>query len=132
MNELGNKMKEARKRKGMYAKTVAEMIGKSPDQYCKIEKGVHKPKLQTLKDICEVLQLDFWEMCRIGNYPDRTVKRFKKELLSEKSIHTNDISNITNQLIMLNRQDYELVLQLVNSIHELTQKEKDTIKFILS
>lgn len=129
MNELGNRIREARKKKRMYAKEVAEMIGITQEHYSRIEGGNHRPQLQTLKEICEILELNLLEMCIIGKYPERTIKKLRKELLNERAIN---ISEIIDKLSTLPKQDFELCLLLLDSVSELTQKEKDTIRFILS
>lgn len=54
---IGTKLKEARKKKGFSLKTLSSKIGKSTSFLSDIEHDRSKPSIQTLKNLCDVLNL---------------------------------------------------------------------------
>lgn len=54
---IGTKLKEARKKKGFSLKTLSSKIGKSTSFLSDIEHDRSKPSIETLKNLCDVLNL---------------------------------------------------------------------------
>jgi len=57
-NSLADKIREARKGKGITQQTLAERAGVAISTVSLIERGEHKPTLETLSKICHVLGLE--------------------------------------------------------------------------
>ena len=69
MNELGNRILEIRKRKGLSQEELAEMAGISLRTLQRIEKGETEPRGYTLKSICQALGTDVEEVYDYGKEP---------------------------------------------------------------
>lgn len=54
---IGTKLQEARKKKGFSLKVLSSKIGKSISFLSDIENGRSKPSIETLKSLCDVLDL---------------------------------------------------------------------------
>lgn len=54
---IGTKLQEARKKKGFSLKTLSSKIGKSTSFLSDIEHDRSKPSIETLKSLCDVLNL---------------------------------------------------------------------------
>lgn len=63
MENIGNKIKEARKKKGLTQSELAEKIGLTKHAIAKYEQGQREPNLTTLTKIIDELDLDFWTVC---------------------------------------------------------------------
>ncbi|MCP2042453.1 helix-turn-helix domain-containing protein [Pontibacter sp. HSC-36F09] len=73
MNELGNRILEIRKRKGLSQEELSEMAGISLRTLQRIEKGETEPRGYTLKSICQALNVDVEEVYDYGKEPDKSV-----------------------------------------------------------
>lgn len=62
MSELGSKIKEKRKLKGLTQSDLAEIIGVSKHAIAKYEQGQREPNLTILTKIIDELEIDFWEV----------------------------------------------------------------------
>lgn len=127
MNELCNLIRTARQKKRLKQKEVAEQINMSTASYSRIETGVHRPSMEALKNICQVLDLSFYDVAEISGYSKFTINKVKRERYQELGME-----QLLRKLDRLSKQDLELVMELLKAVPSLTQKEKDTIKFILS
>ena len=54
---LGNKVKEARKQRGLTQEGLAELIDKTVETISNIERGVKAPSLDTIYDISKALKV---------------------------------------------------------------------------
>lgn len=63
MENIGNRIKEARKKKGLTQSELAEKIGLTKHAIAKYEQGQREPNLTTLTKIIDELDLDFWTVC---------------------------------------------------------------------
>lgn len=121
MNESYNEIiKEARTNQRITSKGVAEMVGISPIYFCRIEKGKAKPSIEVLEKICTTLNLNFREIAKKAGYLEN---RINKKV---------DSKIIICELEYLSAEDFELIENLIKQLPNLTDKEKDTIKFIIS
>lgn len=112
-NSLGYKIKKARISKCLQGQEVAQMVGISHTYFSNIENG-RRPPLQVLKKICDVLNLNYAEMLKMGEYPGADSIQSKLNLEG------------------ISQEDYELILALIRKVSALTPEEKNSIKFILS
>ena len=112
-NSLGYKIKKARISKCLQGQEVAQMVGISHTYFSNIENG-RRPPLQVLKKICDVLNLNYAEMLKMGEYPGADSIQSKLNLEG------------------ISQEDYELILALLRKVSALTPEEKNSIKFILS
>lgn len=124
MNEFCDKIREARLAKGLMSKKVAEMVGISAVAMSRIEKGHNKPSIATLINLCRVLDMDLVTMARLGQYSEKWLK----ELLT----HSDEGEKLIVNFNVLSQQDRELVSLFAKGVSDLTTREKDTIRFILS
>lgn len=113
-SSLGNKIKKARKRRWLQSQEVAKMVGISESYFSDIENDRKTPSMKVLKKICDVLNLNYAEMLKMGEYPGADSIQSKLNL--------EEIS----------QEDYELILALLRKVSALTPEEKNIIKFILS
>ena len=60
--QLGNKIREQRRKLGMTLEGLAEKINRSDKQVRSIEKGRAEPKIGTLLLICEACEIDVGEL----------------------------------------------------------------------
>ncbi len=136
MNEFCNSIVTARKNKNLQSKELAEMIGVNYVSISRIEHGKSKPSLQTLERICNVLNLELLEMLKIGGYPEKVIEDAqikccqKREAILKKFGNLLSLSEIES-LSPLSDYDLELVISLAKAVPTLTEKEKETIKFII-
>lgn len=112
-SKLGVRIRRARRSKRLTQTELAQLVAISTGGISKIETGKYQPSKEMLEKICYILGLSYEEMLKIGNY------KLKK-------------SQISLKLSDLSQDNCELVLDLVKRVSELTPKEKDIIKFILS
>ncbi|MGL5755437.1 MAG: helix-turn-helix domain-containing protein [Paraclostridium sp.] len=63
MENIGIKIKEARKKKGLTQSELAEKIGLTKHAIAKYEQGQREPNLNILTKIIDELELDFWTVC---------------------------------------------------------------------
>ena len=127
MNELCNLIRTARQKKRLKQKEVAEQINMSTANYSRIETGVQRPSMETLRNICRVLDLSFSDVAEISGYSKYAITKIKREIYQELGME-----QLMWELERLSKQNLELVMDLLKAVSNLTQKEKDTIKFILS
>lgn len=124
MNEFGNKIKEKRKERRILGNVLAEMLSITPVYLCRIESGKQIPSIQLLDDICLVLDLDFVEMVKIADYPEKVLNEVIKK--------RNDmIEEILSNAQKISYQDLELLSSLVRKFSNLKNEEKDIIRYIL-
>lgn len=127
MNELCNLLKTARQKKRLTQKEMAGQINISVASYNRIETGIHRPSMEVLKNICQVLGLSFYDVVEISGYSKFAINKAKRERYQELGMEQR-----LRELDTLSQQDFELVIDLLKAVSNLTQKEKDTIRFILS
>lgn len=98
MNELGEKIKQARKQKGLKCKDLAEMLGISREYFSRIETGKKRPSLKLLKKICETLDLDYNQMFKIEKYLDNNKcsewEKKIKEARMWKGLNSKDAARV--------------------------------------
>ena len=56
-NQFGNTLREIRKCKGLSQENMASMLNISRSGYSKYESGESSPSIDTIKEICEVLNI---------------------------------------------------------------------------
>lgn len=127
MNELCDLIRTTRKKKRLTQKAIAEQINISTASYSRIETGAQRPSMESLKNICHVLDLSFYDVVEISGYSKFAINKAKRERYQELGMEQR-----LRELERLSKQDLELVIDFLKAVSNLTQKEKDTIKFILS
>lgn len=125
MDKWYEEIVSARKEKLLSAKDLAKLIGITPVYMCRIEKG-RIPSLKILKKICKILNLNYAKMAEELGYS----KEIKK--ITNKLFTSSNIQDIVLQLYDLPSQDFILVLDMIKNFSNLTQKEKDIIRLIIS
>lgn len=127
MDELNNIIRSAREAKRLKGKEMAEILGISAAQFCRIERGNSRPSLKVLKEICKTLDLNFRELSKMAGYSEKAINK-----AMNCSFDKEEVLIITWYLSRLSNQDFELARDLIRQLPNLTNKEKNTIKFIIS
>ena len=73
--QFGLFVKQARERKGLYQKEVAQMIGVSQPYYCQIESGTRQITMWAALNLCDILDLDFNDFIGSFNKKKASVNR---------------------------------------------------------
>ncbi|MCM1002831.1 MAG: helix-turn-helix domain-containing protein [Candidatus Gastranaerophilales bacterium] len=102
--ELGEKVKRLRKRRGLTQEQLAELIEISPRNFSNIELGITFPKAETLEKILKALNTSTQEL-----FANDHIKT-NEELIEKINIYINTIQNNTTQL--------ELVYKIIRDIIE--------------
>jgi transcriptional regulator with XRE-family HTH domain len=104
MNEIGKKVKELRKKKGLSQEELAELAKVNLRTVQRIEKNESEPRGKTLNMICEVLDINAEEILDYGKQPDKTyLMIFHLTVLTFLAI---PVGNIIIPLIMwMNKKD---------------------------
>lgn len=150
MNELGNLIKNARISKGLKAFELAKLIDTTTAKISRIETGItKKPSLNTLLQLSLVLELNFEDVLGLAGYTQEAINLIIKDSYNKVSKYNNYsyllflLNCMSNEdfkillesiakILNFSKNDIELILLMLNSISELSQKEKDIIKIILS
>ena len=61
-NIVGRRVREFRKRKKLTQAQLAEKINKTVEMVCHLENGTASTKISTLYDICEVLEIQTYQL----------------------------------------------------------------------
>ena len=75
MENLGLRIKQARKRKKMTQQDLAEKVGISKHAIAKYEQGQREPKLAILTKMIDALDVDFWEIVEETDFEIEPVTR---------------------------------------------------------
>lgn len=95
-HNVGNKIKEIRKAKGLSQEQVAEKIGIDRAQYSRVETSKSKPTLTTLEKIGNALEVDLIEFFKEdGNYD---INSYRQSLV-EKVKLVNQLEEETQKSI---------------------------------
>lgn len=73
MKQLGNKILDIRKRKGLSQEELSERAGISLRTLQRIEKNESEPRGYTLQSICQAMGVDVEEVYDYGKEPDKSV-----------------------------------------------------------
>ncbi len=68
--ELGRRIKELRRRKGLSQEKLAELVGMEPPSICYIEVGRNYPTLQNLEKIITVLGVTYTDVFNFDQHQD--------------------------------------------------------------
>lgn len=78
MENIGIKIKTARKKHGLTQDELAKRVGLSKYAIAKYEQGQREPNLATLTKIIDELELDFWEVCSNKNLNIEAAKPYEE------------------------------------------------------
>ncbi len=78
MENIGIKIKEGRKKKGLTQSELGERIGLSKYAVAKYEQGQRQPNLEVLTKIIDELELDFWNVCPNINAEIKAAKPYEE------------------------------------------------------
>lgn len=127
-NILGKTIQNARKSKGMRQEDLATLCRAATAQICRIEKGItEKPRLETIKAIGSVLQIDLREIMREAGYTDLEILQVCEEQ------YKNRISDHENWLDIrhLSDEDKVLMQKMYQKISKLSPDDKAIIEIVL-
>lgn len=133
MDNLGKKLKEARKRKNITQEELAKRIGISKHAIAKYEQGQREPNLKILTSIIDELEMDFWEVAQDANleieaappyeegikFADEVYEKAMKKLdgmFKEKDIKYLDKEEMLKKVIYENR-DLGVNKRLISMCH---------------
>ncbi|MCI8471365.1 MAG: helix-turn-helix domain-containing protein [Clostridia bacterium] len=149
-NELGILIRNARISKGLKQKDVAELIGCTPTIINRLEAGAtRKTSLKIFLKLSIILELNFFELLKLGGYTQEKLDLETKKLYDKVSsfndfpyllflldkLSNNDLETINQllaQTINMSNENKELVIKLYNAIPKLSSKEREILKLILS
>ncbi|MCH1959916.1 helix-turn-helix domain-containing protein [Romboutsia hominis] len=126
MDNLGKKLKEARKRKNITQEELAKRIGISKHAIAKYEQGQREPNLKILTSIIDELEMDFWEaappyeegikfgdevyekaMKKLdGMFKEKDIKYLGKEEMLKKVLCENRDLGVNRRLISMCHKEY--------------------------
>ena len=115
--QFAERMRKARKEKGLTQKQLGELLGVSQSMIGQFESGKHAPRIDTVKKICKALD------CRMSDIPNEpeTV-----ELLRE---YGDEGGNERGKNGMTNEQ-FRAALEAIKAFAEETRDIDKTIRFI--
>lgn len=97
---IGKKIKENRRHMGITQETLAEKVNVSIPHISRIECGFSSPSLQTLVDICNVLDITIDDLMRDSLSAGSNINRQLEELLSDCSkAELNFLANVIPALL---------------------------------
>ena len=94
MNNIGEKIVELRKNRGITQKELAERIKMSPQNLLKIEKGTVTPRVDTLTKILNALDAE--EELFYKNFGESFISRNIRKLMQNSSDSTSEIAKKLN------------------------------------
>lgn len=100
--DIGQKIKELRKKQGMSQKDLADKLGITPVLISQYENGKRNPKLETLQKIADALEVDISELSdslniKIGflsNTEEATMSRLKEYWKRTAGINDRNFINM--------------------------------------
>ena len=131
LNSIGNRIKFARKKKGMTQKELAEKIHLKESSISKFEGNTQPPSLKQLVDISRVLNIRFEYLIGIDSVFDSTLdfmRIFSVSTTKECTIETGgkDSKAINNDFSFCLEENYLLLTgerRLFTLIHDLAEKK---------
>lgn len=72
--ELGERLKNLRKKKGLTLKQLADITGLSVGFLSNVERGVNSPTIVSLRKICDSLNISFFELLKPNIQEQRVVR----------------------------------------------------------
>lgn len=138
-NNIGQLVKEARKKKGISARKLADLCDISHTEINNIEQGIRmKPALLTLKGLEKYLGLPFEQTAKMVGYSDDTIKygedniivSYEKydKMIEQYKIEYDHMLYIIQQKIHLGK-DME---EYFKSIHDYLKQQDNVSKKILN
>jgi len=99
--KIGRQVRKFRKKRNLSQESLAELIGKSDDTISNIERGVFPPRMETVLDLAEALEVVPYELLMIDDMEPSDRERFEAieqitDLLREKPIEL--IQSATQQI----------------------------------
>lgn len=142
IENVGDFIREKRKNKGITQKELANQVNLSTTQMNKIEKGLARPSIGSLKEIAKVLNLDSLEMYRLAGYSADTYSKQKSERkqrvnnkILASGLSDNEIDLVLEFSDLLgksNREDKAFLELIIKRISLVSQKDKEIIKLLLT
>ncbi|MGG4105125.1 helix-turn-helix transcriptional regulator [Paenibacillus lautus] len=102
---VGNKIRDIRKSKGLSQEQLAEMVGTKHTDIGKLERGERNVTLKTLDKISNTLEIEMYQL-------------FQYEIeskFSRKEFLKNEISNIVAEL---SESDLEKIISILNIVYK--------------
>lgn len=97
---IGNKVQKIRRSLGMTQEVLAEKINVTPTHISRIETGTSSPSLQTLVDICNVLEITIDELMQESLAVSSNMNRRLETILSDcTSSELNFLANVIPTLL---------------------------------
>ena len=85
--QMGLRLKEIRKRKGLSQEALAERADTSPNYLSRMERGTENPTLDMLIKIADALEVELWELF---DYQHKTNAKELREILKGIAIEVKD------------------------------------------
>ena len=104
---FGNRIRKLRKDAGLTQEQFAERVGLDTQHLCKMENGIHFPKVKNLLSIAEVFQVDISDL-------------FLFEKTNDKK--NNLISNIVLDLKKMSEYELEILSKFIFALFDLRKK----------
>lgn len=82
--DIGQKIKELRKKQGMSQKDLADKLGITPVMISQYENGKRNPKLETLQKISDALEVDISELSDSLNIKIAFLPNAKEDTMSSR------------------------------------------------
>lgn len=119
MNEVGERIKQARTSKGITQKELAERIGVTQQNLAQYERGKRNPKIKTIKRFAQALNIPLMELIPIDNVcvNEHNIKQDfnKKNTEASKSIPANKIR------IHIDTAELDKAIEKANRLKQLLQ-----------
>lgn len=115
--ELNNQLKDARQRKSLTQKQVAEAIHVDTTTYAHYESGRRVPNAKTWVELCKILGLNYFPAQIQIIYPDGLLDKFE-QCLVENGTPTENFRE--------NNERFTKIHKVLNEVHEIREEAMDT------
>lgn len=133
-NILGTSIKEARENLGITQKKLASLCNITPVYLCRIEAGIHRPSVQTLRLISYCLQSDLSEVLQKVGYSNDEILKINdfSSLSPQKDLMSVSIQEFFSTYNDLPYADKFLVHNFFAKFSKLSERDKSIIRLILN
>ena len=95
---LGGRIRNLRKSKGLFQKELAHKIGVSPKTVCAWEKGINEPNPTQRRKLCQALGITEAELFGAGRVAETSDEySTKKKLIEKLELSPEDLEELTEE-----------------------------------
>ena len=100
--DIGDKIKKIRREKNLTQKELAQKLGTSPQNLAQYENGKRNPKLKTIRQLADALNVPLYEL--VTDWRSFSQKELLEDFTNDshvitEEININDLETSTNELL---------------------------------